>query len=89
MYGGTGRDLMTGGTGADMFVFNAVADSPLGSATWDMIMEFTPGTDRINLSRIDPKTAVTGDQAFTYIAAAGFIGEGQIRAVQVGAAVVL
>lgn len=89
LYGGTGRDLMTGGTGVDKFVFNAVADSPLGSAMQDMIMDFTPGTDRINLSRIDTRTAVIGDQAFTCIAAAGFIGEGQIRAVQVGAAVVL
>lgn len=80
---------MTGGTGVDMFVFNAVADSPLGSATRDMIMDFRPGTDRINLLRIDAKTAVTGDQAFTYIAAAGFTGEGQIRAVQVGADLVL
>ena len=89
LYGGTGRDLMSGGTGADMFVFNAVIDSPLGSTTRDMIMDFSPGTDRISLSRIDAKVGLTGDQAFTYIGSAGFTGEGQIRAVQVGADVVL
>ena len=89
LYGGTGRDLMSGGTGADMFVFNAVIDSPLGSTTRDMIMDFSPGTDRISLSRIDAKAGLTGDQAFTYIGSAGFTGEGQVRAVQVGADVVL
>ena len=89
LYGGSGRDLMSGGTGADMFVFNAPSDSPLGSTTRDMIMDFTPGTDRINLSRIDAKAGPAGDQAFSYIGAASFTGEGQIRAVQVGADVVL
>ncbi len=89
MYGGSGRDLMSGGAGADMFVFLAVADSPLGSTTRDMIMDFTPGADRINLSRIDAQSTVSGNQAFTYIGTANFSGEGQIKAVQVGVDVVL
>lgn len=89
LYGGTGRDLLSGGTGADQFVFTAVADSPLGSAAFDRIMEFSPGIDRINLARIDARAGLTGDQAFTYIGTAGFTGEGQIRAVQQGAAVIL
>lgn len=88
-YGGTGRDLMAGGTGADRFVFTAVADSPLGSTSRDMITDFTNGEDRINLALIDARPGLTGNQAFSYIGTAGFTGEGQVRAVQVGGDVVL
>jgi glucose/arabinose dehydrogenase len=89
LYGGTGRDLLTGGAGADRFVFSTVADSPLGSTTRDMIMDFTNGQDKINLSLIDAQPGQAGNQAFSYIGTAGFTGEGQIKAVQVGGDVVL
>ncbi len=89
LYGGAGRDVMTGGAGADRFVFTAVSDSPLGTAVFDRIADFTNGQDRINLTRIDARPGLGGDQAFTYIGSAGFTDEGQIRGVQVGTDVVL
>ncbi|MGR4865241.1 M10 family metallopeptidase C-terminal domain-containing protein [Caulobacter sp. LARHSG274] len=48
--GGTGADLMTGGGGADTFAY-AAGDSTF--AHWDMITDFTPGVDKIDVSAAD------------------------------------
>jgi Ca2+-binding RTX toxin-like protein len=79
MIGGTGKDLFTGGGGLDRFVFNALSDSPLAFAGRDVINTFAHG-DKIDLSAIDARTNVAGDQAFTFIGAAVFSGvSGQLR----------
>ncbi|EFJ39246.1 hypothetical protein VOLCADRAFT_101201, partial [Volvox carteri f. nagariensis] len=44
--GKLGSDALFGGTGADTFVF----DTALGSSNVDSLMDFTPGTDKIQLS---------------------------------------
>ena len=68
--GGAGFDLLTGGPGADCFVF-AVGDSGVAGAAPDLIADFTPGEDRIDLGGL-------GLSAF--IGAAGFGGiAGQLR----------
>ena len=61
-----GRDLMTGGAGADRFDFRAVSDSPF--AAFDRITDLSD-EDVINLSTIDARTDVAGDQAFTLVSA--------------------
>ena len=80
--GGAGRDRMAGGAGADVFEFNATSES--GSVTMgrDLITDFTPGEDVIDLETIDAQTSVLGNQAFTLIGSSPFTAEGQIRLVQ-------
>jgi Ca2+-binding RTX toxin-like protein len=86
--GGTGQDYLIGGAGADVFDFNAIVDSP-ATAARDAIADFGTGGDRIDLSGIDARAAVAGNQAFTFIGNAAFTDQGQIRAVQQGTAVIL
>ena len=50
--GGEGIDQMSGQGGADVFVFQTVADSPVG--TPDAIMDFEPGSDVIDLADLVP-----------------------------------
>jgi Ca2+-binding RTX toxin-like protein len=49
--GGGGTDRITGGGGNDIFVYQATTDSPSGS-NWDIINDFTKGSDRIDLSAL-------------------------------------
>jgi Ca2+-binding RTX toxin-like protein len=87
--GGAGRDLMAGATGADRFDFNAIAESGTTAAARDAIADFTQGVDVIDFGTIDAKAATAGNAAFTFIGAADFTAEGQIRAVQAGAHAIL
>ena len=64
--GNGGADSLYGGTGADRFVFNQLSDSQSGAI--DRIFDFETGLDRIDLSGIDARTNVTGDQAFSLVA---------------------
>ncbi|WP_294337636.1 serralysin family metalloprotease [uncultured Sphingomonas sp.] len=65
--GGGGADLLYGGTGADVFVYRQLSDST--STAIDRLLDFTSGTDRIDLSAIDANPNVSGDQAFTRVSA--------------------
>jgi serralysin len=87
--GGAGRDVMTGGPGNDIFIFNLVSDTGKTATTRDIITDFTPGQDIIDLSGIDANTAVSGNQAFTLLAKMGsaFTGvRGQLQWLQQDAA---
>ena len=67
--GAAGLDRMTGGGGGDTFRFSALGDSTTSTGTADVIMDFTHGVDKIDLSAIDAKTTgsgSTGDQAFLF-----------------------
>ncbi len=63
--GNAGADSLYGGTGADTFLFDQLSDS--SPTAIDRIFDFTSGSDRIDLSRIDARTNVAGDQAFTLV----------------------
>jgi Ca2+-binding RTX toxin-like protein len=79
IHGNLGADALSGGGGADSFRYQSTAEST--AAAMDQITDFTPGTDRIELDRIDARTDVAGDQAFTWIGSAAFSGvAGQLRA---------
>ncbi|MDW8445546.1 MAG: calcium-binding protein [Acetobacteraceae bacterium] len=82
--GGAGADTLTGGPGRDLFVYRAVADSRPGSASRDVITDFTRGEDRIDLSPIDADGGTNGKQGFTFIGTAAFSARGQLRAVPLG-----
>ncbi|WP_298191800.1 M10 family metallopeptidase C-terminal domain-containing protein [Novosphingobium sp.] len=73
LVGGKGSDALRGDAGADTFVF-AVGDfggKALGPA--DLILDFSHvDKDRIDLSRVDANTLVSGNQAFVFIDTAAF-----------------
>ncbi|MGO1078041.1 calcium-binding protein [Inquilinus sp. CA228] len=72
LVGGAGKDALGGGVGADVFAFTALGDSVVG-ANADRIVDFSRAQgDRIDLSAIDARTTVAGDQGFTFIGSALF-----------------
>ena len=83
LIGGLGADNLTGGTGADRFDFNILTELGLTSTTWDTITDFkTSDGDKIDLQGVDANTALTGDQAFTFLGSVStFTGDatGQLR----------
>ncbi len=52
LYGANGSDTLWGGSGSDIFVFAAVSDAPASAP--DKIMDFVSGTDKIDLSFLNP-----------------------------------
>lgn len=66
--GGAGGDRLYTGSGTDVVVYGAPADSAK-TAGFDRIYDFQPGTgDRIDLSGIDARPDLPGDQAFNLVA---------------------
>ncbi|HEU0099687.1 MAG TPA: M10 family metallopeptidase C-terminal domain-containing protein [Allosphingosinicella sp.] len=79
IYGNLGADMLTGNGGADTFRYQGIEES--NGSTMDQILDFTPGTDRIDLGRIDADSLTAGDQAFAWIGSEAFSGSaGQLRA---------
>ena len=77
--GESGKDTMTGGTGADFFDFFKLTDSVAGSQR-DVITDFAPGSDQIDLRDIDADTSTAGDDDFIFIGRTGFGGHaGELR----------
>ncbi|MFN0193778.1 MAG: hypothetical protein ACKVP5_17695 [Aestuariivirga sp.] len=89
LIGGRGADILVGGAGLDRFDFNSIADSGTTATTRDRISDFDTLKEKLDFSTIDARATPAGDQAFTFIGAAAFTGEGQIRAVQTGVHTVL
>ena len=81
--GGGGADTLNGGAGNDIFDFNALADSGLASSSWDQLVDFVRGQDRIDLSTLDANAASTSsNEAFVFIGSAAFSSSnatGQLR----------
>jgi Ca2+-binding RTX toxin-like protein len=83
IFGNLGSDQLTGGGGADTFRFDTTADST--STSRDHILDFTPGTDKIDLTRTDADTIAAGNQAYNWIGSNAFSGTaGELRAFQSG-----
>lgn len=79
LWGGLGSDHITGGSGEDVFVFRSADAIGRDVAGRDVIRDFEPGVDRIDLAAID---AVPGgaDDAFGWLGTAAFGGEaGELR----------
>ncbi len=81
--GGSGADKMTGGAGADVFVFKP-GDMPKVqyidlwlapvNGKYDLITDFQPGVDVIDLSALDANSKKSGNQAFHFEGEGGFSG---------------
>jgi len=83
MLGNLGADQMSGGGGADTFRYDTAADST--ATAMDHILDFTPGTDKIEVFRVDANSTVAGNQDFTWIGSNAFSGvAGELRAFQSG-----
>jgi Ca2+-binding RTX toxin-like protein len=79
IYGGGGSDTLSGGDGADQFIYFAAGDAPVGPPS-EIIVDFTPGTDTIDLSQIDTDSTADGDQGFAFIGTGAFTNvAGQLR----------
>jgi Ca2+-binding RTX toxin-like protein len=76
--GGLGKDTFSGGSSRDLYDFNAVADSPTGSTTRDLIKDFAHLTDKLDLMGIDADTTVAGNQAFHWVGKAALTGAGEV-----------
>jgi Ca2+-binding RTX toxin-like protein len=103
--GGQDGDTLAGGPGADVFVWSSSYlggqyDSggvlPSGKVDWanmDVVLDFTPGEDKIDVSQVDADATTFGSptdflDAFTFIgeyyAAGGFTTPGQVAYVSDG-----
>jgi Ca2+-binding RTX toxin-like protein len=81
LIGGGSSDELWGGRGADRFVFESVNDSRNPGRGMDFILDFSRAQgDKVDLSKIDAKTGVAGNQAFHFIGTAEFSKvKGQLR----------
>lgn len=85
--GGAGNDRLEGGAGADIFVFTATGDSRFDAmrsdgvkSMPDVIVDFTAGADRIDLSGIDAAVGTAQNDAFIFIGTGAFTHQaGQLR----------
>ena len=81
LIGGLGQDTLIGSNGIDKFVYNLIEESSVDGVFRDTIVDFNGSAgERIDLSRIDAFTGLSGNQAFTFIGANSFTGlKGEVR----------
>ena len=82
--GDLGADRLHGGAGADSFVFCNRRDSGTSALTWDVISDFTSGSDKLVLTAMDADATTRWNQDFHYLGSAAFDGvAGALRVVRV------
>jgi len=84
LVGGHGHDILTGGTGANNFIFSSLAASSLDSHR-NRITDLVKGIDHIDVSGIDARAGVAGNQAFDFIHGAFTGHKGELHSLNVGA----
>ncbi len=87
--GGAGKDTMSDGNGTDTYRYFATSESTAGRNR-DVILDFSRGFDKIDLSPIDANITLAGNQAFNFIGTAAFSGlAGEVRYVDTGSNLVV
>lgn len=82
LIGGAGADKLTGGADSDFFQFNSTAEIGKSLGNRDIITDWDPAADYIDLRNIDAKTGTAANDAFTFLAIKGtaFSGtKGELR----------
>jgi Ca2+-binding RTX toxin-like protein len=84
LIGGLGKDQLAGRAGSDTFVFRSVDEIGLGTLgsvnTYDRIIDFTRGSDKIDLSQIDAIAGTSANDAFSFIGSGAFTKKaGELR----------
>lgn len=76
--GGRGADRLSGGTGRDVFAYSAVSDS--NASAFDTIVDFTSGTDRIDLTALAVQSvSLQAGASFTQVIATTASGALSVR----------
>lgn len=75
LQGGLGRDLLWGQAGEDRFIFTKLSDTGVTGRTADIIRDFQPGIDKIDLRMIDARDGGS-DDAFVFRGMSAFSGSG-------------
>ena len=75
--GGLGKDTYTGGGGRDLYAFKTVQDSPAGAGR-DVIKDFAPGQDVIDVAGIDADKTIPSNQSFRWVGKATLTGAAQL-----------
>ncbi len=80
LVGWIGRDILTGNGGNDIFRWSALAESGTTAGTRDVVTDlWRVHGDLLDVSGIDARPDLTGDQAFTFIGHLAFSAAGQLR----------
>ena len=72
-----GKDTATGGGGRDTYFIKAPADSPAGAGR-DIIKDFAPGQDVIDVGNLDADSTLPGQQTFRWVGKATLTGAAQL-----------
>ena len=75
--GGLGKDTATGGGGRDLYAFRSAQDSPAGAGR-DIIKDFVPGQDVIDVGNLDADSTLPGQQTFRWVGKATLTGAAQL-----------
>jgi serralysin len=81
LVGGDGVDFLMGGAGNDIFIAEMTTTktaTKVGLVSIDVVLDFTGGADKIDLSGIDANTALAGHQAFTFVGNAAGKNAGEL-----------
>ena len=77
LYGNLGADVLTGGSDLgrrDRFIYFQAEESRAGEGNRDIITDFRPGEDRIEIGRIDADITQGNKQEFIFIGSVDFSG---------------
>jgi serralysin len=80
LVGGAGKDRLAGNAGSDIFRYLRQSDTGARAGTADVIVDFTRGQDRIDLSALDADTTNAGgtNDRFHFVRGPAFTAPGQL-----------
>jgi serralysin len=74
-----GQDTLAGTAAADEFVFLSISDTSRFLASADLITNFKPGEDKINLAALDANATAADNNSFQFMGSAALSQAGMVR----------